>query len=172
MSAAGKPPNATRRAFVTAGAVLAAPLAAAAPVAVMAEEQRKSRLARLEAEAEIRALHQAWLRHVNTGARDDAARLFADPTAGAFDPDVRSLVTDHAAAPETIEIAADGLTASGRYPCVAEVTTDLAEDCTLAQMAHLQGGGLIRTTERRVVKAQYVKTGAAWAIAKIDLASA
>ncbi len=160
----------TRRAFVKGGAILAAPLAAAAPTLAMAEDGRKTRLTRLEDEAAIRDLHQAWLRRVNTG--EDAASLFADPRSAGLDAAVRSLAADHAGAPDAVELAADGRSAAGRFACVVETEADLGEDCTLAQMAHAQGGGFVRQTERRVLKADYVRTGGAWAIAKVGFAAA
>ena len=156
----------TRRSFVKGGALLAAPLAAAAPALAMAADGRK---ARLEDEAAIRDLHQALLRRVNTG--EDAAELFADPRSAGFDQAVRSVAADHMGAPDAIELAADGLSAAGRFHCVVETEADLGEDCTLAQMAHAQGGGFIRQTERRLLKADYVKTAGGWAIAKVELAT-
>ena len=75
----------TRRSFLKGGALLVAPLAAAAPPAILADDALKVRLARLEDEAAIRELHQTWLRRVNAGADDAAARLFADSEGAAFD---------------------------------------------------------------------------------------
>ena len=148
----------TRRSFVKVGALLAAPLAVAAPVAAMAGDERAARLARLEDEAAIRAVHQAWLRRVNTG--EDAA----------FDKAVRSLAPDLTGEPDAIEVAADGARVAGRFACVVELETAIPQDCTPAQMAHAQGGGLIRRTERRLLKADYVKTKGVWTIAKVELA--
>ena len=159
----------TRRSFVKAGALLAAPLAAAAPALAMADDGRRTRLARLEDEAAMRDLHQAWLRRVNTG--EDTAGLFADPRRAAFDPAVRGVAADHAGEPDTIELAKDGLSAAGRFACIVETEADLGEDCTLAQMAHAQGGGFIHQTERRLLKVDYVKTARGWAIAKLALAA-
>ena len=162
--------SSTRRAFVKGGAILAAPLAAAAPALAMADEGRRTRLTRREDEAAIRDLHQAWLRRVNTG--EDAASLFADPRRAAFDQAVRGVAVDHAGAPDAVELAANGLSATGRFQCVVETEADLGEDCTLAQMAHAQGGGFVRQTERRVLTADYVKTDRGWAIAEVGFAAA
>jgi lysozyme family protein len=148
----------TRRAFLKGGALAAAPLAAAGAAAVMAADEHQARLARLEAEAEVRALHQDWLRKVNTGDRAEAARLHET---------VSRVDTDHSAAPDEIALAADGKSASGRYACVVETQTELAKDCTLAQMRHAQGEGSLRQSERRVLKADYVKTDGRWAIARL-----
>jgi hypothetical protein len=160
----------TRRSFLKRGAMLAVPLAAAVPAAVMAADGLNARLARLEDEAAICELHQAWLRLFNTRAGDAATSLFADPEGTAFDQAVRSIAADHAGQPDAIEVAADGISAAGRFQCAVEIETTIAQDCTLARMAHAQGGGFVRRTERRVLKVEYVKACGAWAIAKVEFA--
>jgi hypothetical protein len=179
----------TRRSFLKGGAVLAAPLAVALPAAVMADERLKARVARLEDEAAIRELHQTWLRRINNNRADDttrtddatrtdhaaragnsAAELFANSESAAFDQAVCSIATDHAGQPDAIEVAANGKSAAGRFHCAVEIETAIAKDCTLGQMAHAQGGGFVRRTERRVLKIEYVKTSGAWAIAKVEFA--
>ena len=160
----------TRRSFLKRGALLAAPLAAAAPAAVMTDNGVKARLARLEDEAAIREVHQTWLRRINVGAGYAVTPLFADPDSAAFDQAVRSIAADHAGQPDAIEVAADGKSAAGRFQCAVEIETTIAQDCTLARMAHAQGGGFVRRTERRVLNVEYVKTSGAWAIAKAEFA--
>jgi len=161
----------TRRSFLKGGALLAAPLAAALPAAVVADDRLRARLAKLENEAAIRELHQTWLRRINTGAGAAATPLFADSEGAAFDQGVRSIAADHAGQPDAIEVAADGQSAAGRFHCAVEIETTIAQDCTLARMAHAQGGGFVRRTERRVLKVEYVKASGAWAIAKVEFAS-
>lgn len=161
----------TRRSFLKGGALLAAPLAAAVPAAIMADDELKARLARLEDEAAIRELHQTWLRRINTGAGDATASLYVNPEAAALDQAVRGIAADHAGEPDAIEVAADRKRAAGRFPCAVEIETPIAEDCTLARMAHAQGSGFVRRTERRVVKVEYVKASGAWAIAKVEFGS-
>ena len=169
----------TRRSFLKRGALLAAPLAAVgAPAAILADDDLKARLARLENEAAIREAHQAWLRGINTrkdhnaGADDEAASIFANPTRATIDPSVRRIAPDHAGEPDAIEVAANGKRAIGRFHCVVETETAIAQDCTLGQMAHAQGSGFVRRTERRVLNIEYVKASGAWAIAKAELAPA
>jgi hypothetical protein len=162
----------SRRNFLKQGAMLAVPLAAAAPAAVMADDGLKSRLAKLENEAAIRNLHQTWLRHVNTAATDQARALFADPKGAAFDPTVRRIAADHEAEPDAFEVAPDVKSATGRFHCSVEIETPIAQDCTLAQMAHAQGTGFIRRTERRVLKVDYVKASGAWAIVRAEFSPA
>ena len=154
-----KDTTSTRRSFLKGSALLAAPLAAvAAPSVVMADNELKARLARLENEAAIRDLHQTWLRRINAGTGDAVTPLFADSKGTALDQVVHS-------------IAADCKNAVGQFPCAVEIETTIAQDCTLARMAHAQGGGFVRRTERRVLKVEYVKAGGAWAIAKAEFAS-
>ena len=160
----------TRRSFLKGGVLLAAPLAAVAPATVLAEDGLKARLARLEDEGRIRELHQTWLRQVNAGAGGAATPLFADPQGTAFDQALRSIAPDHAGEPDIIEVAPDGTSATGRFECIVEIETPIPEDCTLARMAHAQGGGFARRTERRVLTVEYVKACAAWTIAKVEFA--
>jgi hypothetical protein len=155
--------NSTRRAFLKGGAMAAAPLAAAGAVAVVARSEHEAELERLKAETAIRDLHQAWLRRVNT--RAETSDLFADAQRARLEETVSRLEADHAGAGDEIRLAADGLRASARYACVVETEVELARDCTLAQMRHAQGEGLLRRSERRHLQADYVKTDGRWAIA-------
>lgn len=79
---------------------------------------------------------------------------------------------DHTGEPDAIEIAADGQSATGLFHCAVESETAILQDCTLAQMAHAQGGGFVRRTERHVLRVEYAKTGGAWAIAKAEFTPA
>ena len=147
----------TRRRFLKGGALLAAPVAIASVSAVaLADDGLKDRVRRLEDEAAIRELHQSWLRQVNTGDRE-----------ALLDSAVRRITADHAGAPEKIEIAADGRSAVGYFDYAVDVETPLAKDCTLAQMAHAQGYGTMRRTERRMLTIDYTKSGGWWKIGKV-----
>lgn len=164
-----KDAHSTRRSFLKSGALLAVPLV---PAAVVADDGLKKRLAKLEDEAAIRELHQNWLRQINTGAGDVARPLFADGEGAALDESVRGIAADHAGQPDAIEVAANGKTAAGRFHCAVKIETTIAKDCTLARMAHAQGGGFVHRTERRVLEVEYVKASGVWAIAKVEFASA
>jgi hypothetical protein len=155
----------TRRAFLKGGAIAAAPLAAVGAAAAMGQGEHEAAIARLQAEAAVRDLHQAWLRRVNTAA--DASDLFAEPKRARLDDTVTRVDPDHAAAPDEVKVAEGGLGASARYACVVETEVELAPDCTLAQMRHAQGEGRLRQSERRLLKADYVKVDDRWAIAKL-----
>jgi hypothetical protein len=147
----------TRRRFLKAGALLAAPIAVASVSAVArAEEGLKTHVKHLEDEAEIRELHQSWLRRVNAGQRDPL-----------LDGAVRRITAHHAGAPDKIEVAADGRTAVGSFDYAVDAETLLAEDCTLAQMAYAQGHGTLLRTERRMFAIEYVKSDGTWKIGNV-----
>ncbi len=157
----------SRRSFLKGGAIAAAPLAVAIPAAALAGEDHRARAQRLQDEAEISALHQAWLRKLATGA--DASALFATAEGARLDRTVQGVSADHAREADRIDVAADGQSAKGRFAVKVEVQTELPRDTTFAQMAHLQGGGLVRRTGARMLHASYVKQDGAWAIARLEL---
>jgi hypothetical protein len=155
----------SRRAFLKGGALAAAPLAAAGAAATAAKIEHEAKIEQLQSEAAIRDLHQDWLRRVNTGSEITA--LFADPRQARLHDAVSRVETDHQGAADEVRLAADGLHASGRFACLVETRTELAKDCTLAQMRHAQGEGWLRQSERRLLKADYVNTEGGWMIAKL-----
>lgn len=160
----------TRRSFLKGGAIVAAPLAAigAPAAAALAGNGDRDRLARLEDEKAIGALHASWMRQVNGGNYADAAKLYADDQCNCAMAGIASVATDQGT--EDLEFARDGKHASATYAARVEVETAIAPDHTLAQMLHAQGEGMIRTSEQRTLKADYVRTPeGGWAIAKLDL---
>ena len=164
----------TRRSFLKGGAIIAAPLAAVGlPAAALAADGRAEKLARLEAEKAIRDLHQGWLRQVNSGNFAAAAQLYANDKCGAALSGVCAVVPDQAGEADELDFASDGKRASASYAFVVESETLIPADNTLAQMRHAQGEAMVRTSERRTLKADYVQTReGGWAIAKLDFAQA
>ena len=160
----------SRRSFLKGGAIVAAPLAAVVPSIALAGQEHLARAQRLQDEAEIRDLHQTWLRKLATGT--DASALFASPNAGRLSPAVRSVAADHVGEPDRIEVAEGGQRASGRYAAIVELETELPRTTTLTQMAHAQGGGVVSHSERRLLRAEYVKIAGAWAIQSVELVRA
>jgi hypothetical protein len=151
----------TRRTFLKGGALLAAPLGSAAvAAAVMADGSLHDRVAHLEDEAAIRNLHDSWLRQVNTGERGVP-----------LDAAVQRITADDAGAADRIELAADHRSAVGYFDYAVELETSLPKDSTLAQMAHAQGHGVLRRTERRRLTVDYTKAGGSWQIAQVTLAT-
>jgi hypothetical protein len=151
----------TRRTFLKGGALVAAPIAAASVTALaLAQDQTSNelnaRMRRLEDEAAIREVHQSWLRQINAG--QSIALLGGS---------VMRVIADHAGRADRIEIATDGSKATGRFDCVVDVETRLPEDSTLGQMAHAQGTGAVRSTERRMLTVEYHKQSGVWTVAKV-----
>ncbi|HTV80705.1 MAG TPA: hypothetical protein VMF03_20810 [Steroidobacteraceae bacterium] len=150
----------SRRRFLSGGALLAAPLAGATLCAsAVAGAGPPPQLTHLEDQAALREVHHRWLRKVNAGERT-----------ALLETSVRRIVTDHAGAPERIEVAADRGSAVGYFDCAVELETALDRDSTLAQMAHVQGHGSVRRTERRMLKVDYVRSAGAWTIRTVAFA--
>lgn len=158
--------HSTRRTFLKAGAIIATPLAVVAPGVVLAADDRAAQRRSGEDEAAIRALHHDWLRRVNAGS--ETADLFLTTASSrCLDDTVSAIVPDYAAS-ESIKVAGDGKSASGRFLCQIDMETRLVPQNTLAQMALAQGGGITRRSERRLIEAGYVKSGGSWAIMRLE----
>ena len=146
-----------RRSFLKSGAIVVAPLAVMAPAAAFAaDDGSKARLARLEDEKAIQALHRDVLRQVNRGERTLAAGL----TALADDP----------AHELQVAFGDDGRRAGCRRACRASFRTEFTGSSTLEQMHRLQGQGLHSHEESRVLVAEYVKGKDGGAIESLRLA--
>jgi hypothetical protein len=139
-----------RRSFLKTGALAAAPLAAFAPVAALADDGSKAKLARLEDERAIEGLHRAFLRQPSTLGHD-----------------IRAVRQDHDA---TIEIAEDGRTATSRCQCCVERDTAFTGDTTVERMARFQGHGSHSHAEERVLIADYVKGTDGWSMERVKFA--
>ena len=141
----------TRRSFLSgAGAALAAPLAAAPTLAAEPNDGAAARLAALEDQSAIRAA---------------LAELLARPQQLALGGAVRSIAADR---DEAIALAADG-TATALVACTVE-TAEPIESCgTLVEMARLQGDGVVRRNERRMLITTFVKRNGSWHLTHTEL---
>ena len=147
----------SRRSFLKTGALAAAPLAVIAPAAAFAaDDDSKARLARLEDEKAIEALHRELLREVSGGERKLAKGL----TALAPDP----------AHELQFAFADDGRRATCRRTCTARFRTEFTGHSTLEQMHRLQGQGMHSREESRELVAEYKKGKHGWAIERVRLA--
>jgi hypothetical protein len=160
----------SRRSFLRAGAVLSAPLVV--PVAALAGDRGAARVAQLEDERAIRDLHQAWMRGVNAGGMDGKATTLLTAGVCSTGDNLCSIGAQRAAPPDAITFDPDGMTATGRFHCAIDIETPLAQNCTLAQMAHLQGNGFVRRTATDVLYVDYIKTGKVWSVARVKFAVA
>ena len=163
----GKTSTTDRRSFLKTGSLVAAPLAMAAPVAALAADDSRAKLARLEDERAVEALQRKFLRYLNGSG--DCGEFVASADAVDLGEGMRSIAEDlgHEA---VFELADDGLTARARCACRVERETEFAGDSTLEQMARFQGQGSHRFAEERVLATEFVKGSDGWRIAGARLA--
>ena len=177
--------NSARRGFLwKASAALAAPLAVGASTASAHaagdRDASQPRPAQLEDLNAIRELTRRYVRHVNAGAHDEAAALFADPAhsaaaAGAAPQSgtsIRTLAADPLGGEDTIEIAAGGVAATARMHCTAEIETPIEPVTPLVEMARAQGGGVLRRSQQGVLDIAYLKRAGIWQIERLGFRSA
>jgi hypothetical protein len=156
-----------RRSFLKTGALVATPLVAAAPVAALAADDSRARLARLEDERAIEALQRKFLRYLNgTG---DCGEFIASSDAVDLGEGLRAIAEDMAHDP-VLELAEDGLTARARCACRVERETEFTGDSTIERMARFEGQGSHRFAEERVLATEFVKGRDGWRIARARLA--
>jgi hypothetical protein len=161
----------TRRSFFgSAGAALAAPLAAT--VAFGGERGGKTfvvgRRELLEDMNAIRTLQLKFARLAGAGKDKALVALFADAGCVSVDSHVRCVVVD---GDDSIQVLSDG-TATARVPCIVTTATPIEPCGTLVEMARLQGDGFITRSERRVLESSYVKRDGVWKIERVTYASA
>ena len=152
-----------RRSFLKSGALLATPVALAAPMAAVADDGSRARLARLEDERAIEALHRAFVRRVSAQGPASAGEYLAHEKACKIDTRVCGIAED-SASDLALEIGEDGLSATTRQLCRVELETEFRGNTTLEQMARLQGQGSHRHSEMRVLQTDYIKGKNGWAI--------
>jgi len=156
-----------RRSFLKSGALIATPLVAAAPVAALADDGSRTRLARLEDERAVEAAHRNFLRYLNGAG--DCGDFVAPPGSVDLGSGLRTIAED-VAHEATLDLAEDGLTATMRCTCRVERETEFAGDSTLERMARFQGQGSHRHEEQRVLATEFVKASDGWRIAAARLA--
>ena len=156
-----------RRSFLKTSAIVAAPLAVAAPVAALANDGSRAKLARLEDERAIEALQRKFLRHLNGAG--DCGEFIASSDAVDLGEGLRAIAEDLGHDAELV-LAEDGLSASARCACRVERETEFTGDSTLEQMARFQGQGSHRHEEQRVLATEFVKARDGWRIARARLA--
>lgn len=152
----------TRRSFLKTGALVAAPLAAIVPAAALAGDGSKARLARLEDERAIAALHRQWLRNASKGSEVQGPSAIGPTT-------IRSIAPDPAQEPAEMQFAEDGQCAAARHACVVDLESPFEGKETFAQMTRLQGNGTARRTESRIFAADYVRENGEWRIEAVRM---
>jgi SnoaL-like domain len=171
-------PGASRRSFIwTAGAALSVPVAAVAAtlpqarstapgLAVVDGDPLRARLGMLEDVNAIRALNQAYARHVNAGSDNGEAveALFCDASAARVDPSIRGVAAEGFGERDVIEVAPDRQTATGLVHCTVRLETLIGPSCPLVDMAREQGGGVVTRWETGIFENVYARAGGNWKI--------
>ncbi len=147
-----------RRAFLKAGALVAAPIGVLAPTIVLAASDggTAARLAKLEDEQAI------------TGLTRDALRRFNAGETFGFDPAI-SAITPDAQADPVIEIAADGTSASLRQLCAIDRSIAFSGNSTIERMARFQGQAAASTGSSGTLDARLVRLGDGWEIERLSI---
>ena len=96
----------------------------------------------------IRAVNQAYARHINAGAREEIAALFADPSDAQIDGGHR-----RSRRRRLWRAGCDRDRLRSSHSCcalIADAEEIIGPSCPLVEMAREQGGGLVRRTKRVV----------------------
>jgi hypothetical protein len=155
-----------RRSFLKTGALAAAPLAAAAPVAALAGDDSRAKLARMEDERAIEALQRKFLRYLNGTGECEA---IASSDAIELGEGMRAIAEDMGH-DTVLELADDGLTARARCACKVEREVAFTGDSTVEQMLRWEGRGSHRHEQRQTLATEFVKGKDGWTIARARLA--
>jgi hypothetical protein len=145
--------NRTRRAFFLSGGAAALTTTAGAAAAV----DNRSQQALLDAK-EREAIREA------------TAALFEDGALASVIQSAYRLMPSQAS--DAVTLSEDRLHATAAFPVEVEVCTPLDDDCTVAQMARLQGNVAERHWERGRVEAKYVKAQGEWKIESLSYGAA
>ncbi len=156
-------------------------------------ERLAHRLGMLEDEKALRELHRTYEALLDCGRYEEVAGLFREDAAVVFHGGVfqgRGSVArlyhghfragrtgkktgpapDFEAAQETIEVAADRLSAKARFPYSIQVGTPMAPDSQLVQMARLQGEGILKWCEGGCYEIAYARDtqSEGWKISRLE----
>jgi hypothetical protein len=173
-----------RRFFTAGGAALGAGVATTVGASALSSDDiARDQLACAEDREAIRRLHLAFMGFVEQRAIDAAAELFDEPDAGkgtiwqfvaGHDNAVfhRAYRQNASQQQDAVSISANRLQASGLFHVEAQLCTPLADDCTAAKMARLQGNVADLRWETGRFEATYVKTRGEWKIASLTYRAA
>lgn len=157
----------SRRSFLKSGALVAAPVIAAAPMAALAADDSRAKLPRLEDERAIEALQRKFLRYLS--GVGDCGEFIASSDAVDLGEGLRTIAEDMSQE-ASFELAEDGRSATARCACRVEREIEFSGDSTLERMARFEGHGSHRHEERQVLATEFVKAGDGWKIARARFA--
>jgi hypothetical protein len=195
-----KPNSGRRSFLWKAGVAVSAAVATAIPgmaKSVDGKNGEAERLAKqlgiLEDEKAIRTLHKTYENLLDNGMYEEVVALFTEDAAVVFNGGVFKgkssasrlysgcfsagmigkkigPVPGFDAAQETINVAADRLSAKAQFPYSIQVGAPIASDSSLVQMARLHGGGIMKWCESGTYEISYVKDSkdGGWKIKRLE----
>jgi len=153
------------------------------------------RVGNLEDAEKVRRLHRAYESSLDRGLYEEVVAMFAGDAeviyngglfrgtegvrrlyCGNFSPGrtgkriepAPGFEPDPAQPQESIEVAEDGRTATGRFAYSIQVGTPMKGNSSLIAMARLQGEGIAKCWEGGTCEATYVKAGDSWKIRRLE----
>lgn len=185
-----KRPDTGRRSFIwKAGAAMSAVVASAATGFSKSGIEQTDLLEDANA---VRTLHRTLEARLHQGHHEEVLDLFTDKAEVVYNGGLfkgqkgirrlycdlfRSGMTGRKIEPapgfeidtvDTVEMAADGKSATGRFPYSIQAGTPMQGESSLVKMARLQGEGIRKWWEGGAYEATYIKTGSSWKIRKLE----
>lgn len=161
--------DSTRRTFLwKAGLLASAPLAGTAFADPGGHELDPQAVDDLNA---LRELHGNLVLHINDGTGADSFAGMVEGAWKAVDEDVRRISADRYGPADRIRLHEDGHTAAVEIRCTIHTETEIGPNCTLVEMARLQGGGVVRRSVDHVLATDCVKRDGVWKILRAELRS-
>ena len=181
-----------------AGAAMSAAVASAVAgvSGANAEAGFRGRTGSLEEAESVRRLHHKHAAYVDRGMYAEAVDMFAENgevifKGGIFigkDKGIRRLYCERfnsgmtgrkiERAPgfeldpeqqhEIVEVAADGKSATGKFPYSIQVGMPMEGESSLVEMARLQGSGIVKWWEGGICEISCIKTGETWKIQRLE----
>jgi hypothetical protein len=169
-----------RRFFTQGGAVLGAGIAATAGASALNADDPMKRLREMQGREAIRQLQLAFMNLIERQDYQAAAQLFDGQARLDLNGDsatgrraIQQKLADQSTAfhrayrqraADIVTLSDDGTNASATFNVEAQLCTPLAEDCTAASMARLQGNVADLRWETGRFDAQYAKTRGEWKV--------
>lgn len=159
------------------------------------ESQLNNRIDQMENSNAIRDLNNSYISSLSLGMYEEAVNMFTDDAEVIFNSGIYSgrdtginrlhcklfrdgrsgrAVTppaDITQSQDTVNVDAGCRTAVAEFPYIIQAGIPMKVDCSLVEMARLQGEGIMRWWEIGVCNASYIKTNKTWKIKRLEYKS-
>ena len=154
--------------------------------------QLNNRIDQMENSNAIRDLNNSYISSISQGMYEEAVNMFTDDAEVVFNSGIYSgkdtgihrlhfkffgnshsgmAVTPPAGitqSQETVNVGAGNRTAVAEFPYIIQAGIPMKVDCSLVEMARLQGEGIMKWWESGTCKASYIKTDKTWKIRRLE----